>query len=213
MKNLLLFLSLCLLTNIYAQQPDLQQRYESAIAHLNGQLVGERVFNQHIDVHWFPDNSGAWYVHESPDKKEYRKVSLSDLEVSVLFDHERLAEALGELMGEEITASDLPISRLQYESTDEWELWVKGQHLSLHPKTMKLTKIEEEGNSWNRGESESPNGTWTVFPKDHNLFVKPTEGGAEQALTTAGKKDYDYASWYGWGDILEGENADNPEHF
>lgn len=213
MKNLLLFLSLCFLTNLQAQQPDLQQRYESAIAHLNSQLVGERVFNQHIDIHWFPDNSGAWYVHESPDEKAYRKVSLPGLEISVLFDHERLARALSELLEEDIAATDLPIARLQYESADELEFWVKDKHLSLNPKTMELTEMEEGDNSWNRRESESPEGAWTVFPKDHNLFVKPTAGGAERALTTAGKKDYDYASWYGWGDILEGENADNPEHF
>ncbi len=32
-------------------------------------------------------------------------------------------------------------------------------------------------------------------------------------LSSSGKKDYEYASFYGWYDIMEGENGERPEQF
>ncbi|MCH5599987.1 DPP IV N-terminal domain-containing protein [Niabella ginsengisoli] len=62
-------------------------------------------------------------------------------------------------------------------------------------------------------ESESPDKAWTAFVKDYNLFIKKTGSGAEKQLSFDGAKNYEYASYYGWGEIIEGENGDRPEHF
>lgn len=213
MKKLIVLLCLGILVNLQAQAPELAQRYESAIAHLNNQLVGQKVFNQHIDLHWFPDNSGAWYVFESPGKKAYLKVRFADRKIAPLFDHETLARKLTKLLEDEIRADDLPLDRLDYESETALFFRVGNQLFHLDLTSMELKPQAAEENSGNPQKSDSPDGAWTVFPKNHNLYLRSNESQTERALTTAGKKNFDYASWYGWGDILEGENAENPEHF
>ena len=47
----------------------------------------------------------------------------------------------------------------------------------------------------------------------HNLFVRSTATGVVRQLSTAGMKDYDYASYYEWGEIMVGENGTRPQHF
>lgn len=42
--------------------------------------------------------------------------------------------------------------------------------------------------------------------------VNPKAGAVRQ-LSTLGKKDYEYASYYGWSDIMEGEGGERPKRF
>jgi dipeptidyl-peptidase-4 len=43
-----------------------------------------------------------------------------------------------------------------------------------------------------RRSPQSPDGTWTAFVKEHNVFVRPTAGGAEFQLSQDGKADDAY---------------------
>jgi dipeptidyl-peptidase-4 len=52
-----------------------------------------------------------------------------------------------------------------------------------------------------------------VFAKNHNLYLRDSQTGEERQLSTDGERGYEYASWYGWADIMEGEEAQRPEHF
>ena len=49
--------------------------------------------------------------------------------------------------------------------------------------------------------------------QNYNLYIKSVETGALKQLSTDGFKNYEYASWYGWGEIMEGENGERPPHF
>ena len=59
----------------------------------------------------------------------------------------------------------------------------------------------------------SPDGKWLAYTKDYNLYVKSTSSNKEYKLTNDGQKGYEYATWYGWDDIIEGENGERPPHF
>ncbi|MEZ4775609.1 MAG: prolyl oligopeptidase family serine peptidase [Bacteroidia bacterium] len=61
--------------------------------------------------------------------------------------------------------------------------------------------------------SRSPDGKWLAFARDFNLFVRNTETGEEIALSTAGKKNYEYGATYGWFDLMEGETENRPQNF
>ncbi|HKK75107.1 MAG TPA: prolyl oligopeptidase family serine peptidase [Saprospiraceae bacterium] len=213
MKKLFLLLCLCSFHYLCAQQPELAQRYERAISHLNSQLVGKQVFNQHIDIHWFPDHDGAWYLHESPGKKEYLKFTFPDPTPAVLFDHAQLASLLSDVLGEEVDADDLPISRLDYESDGELSFWVQGKSYQLDVKKMELRPQVSDETSGDRRQRKSPDDKWMAYSKNYNLYLKNLETGKERQMTTDGARLYTYGSWYGWGDILEGENAERPENF
>ncbi|MGB7394602.1 MAG: prolyl oligopeptidase family serine peptidase, partial [Pricia sp.] len=61
--------------------------------------------------------------------------------------------------------------------------------------------------------SESPDGQWITFVKDHNLFIKSTETGEEHQLSHDGEKNYEYAQPYGWYETIKGESGDRPKSF
>ena len=48
---------------------------------------------------------------------------------------------------------------------------------------------------------------------NYNLYLKSTETGKEYQLSNKGEKYFEYASYVGWADIMEGENGDRPEKF
>ena len=59
----------------------------------------------------------------------------------------------------------------------------------------------------------SPDGQWAAFAKNYNLYIRNISTGQEYQLSKDGKKHYEYASYYGWYDKMEGENGDRPERF
>src|SRR5690606_2115518 len=67
--------------------------------------------------------------------------------------------------------------------------------------------------SRDRSVSISPDGNWKAYVKNYNLFVENLETGEEIQLSYDGKKDYEYASSWGWSDMVHGENGVRPEHF
>jgi dipeptidyl-peptidase-4 len=73
-----------------------------------------------------------------------------------------------------------------------------------------LTKPREKENPT---EEKSPDGKWLAYADQHNLYVKSTATGTIRQLSKAGAKDYDYASYYEWGEIIVGENGTRPPHF
>jgi dipeptidyl-peptidase 4 len=60
-------------------------------------------------------------------------------------------------------------------------------------------------------ESTSPDGNWIAYNKDYNLYIKSTKDGAVRQITFDGKRFYEYGTYYGWSDIIEGENGQRPE--
>ena len=88
------------------------------------------------------------------------------------------------------------------------------EQYALNLKSYKLKKNEQEPTeSENQYETKSPDGKWIAFSKDYNLYIKSTENNEEYQLSFDGKKDYEYASWYGWYDKMEGENGERPKRF
>ncbi len=49
-----------------------------------------------------------------------------------------------------------------------------------------------------RSGSRSPDGQWTAFVKDHNVYLRAAEGGEEFALSTDGKPDKRYEGRFYW---------------
>jgi hypothetical protein len=126
----------------------------------------------------------------------------------LFFDHELVANSLSALINEPIIATALPFSSLQFPEEGNPRFRVKGKTYSIDLSSSNVTEFQLETATRNQFESTSPDGKWTAYSKDYNLFIKSTETEEVFQLSTEGEKNYEYASSYGWGDMIEGENGD-----
>ncbi len=207
------FLLFLLFVNlVHAQEEMDAEAYTRAVGFLNENLINKKVFNLHIEPHWFADSSGLWYEFHSPSGKKYLQIDLPGLDRSEMFDHETLARILTDSLGKDIDPLDLPLYDIERRSADRITFRVEGKEYLLNTKTNELNQLvrdEEEDSE----EIRSHNGEWEAFAKDYNLFVRSTETGKEKQLSHNGRKGYEYATWYGWSDIMEGEGGQRPPHF
>ena len=210
MKPVLLFLVLAIFirATLSGQEKISLERYDRAIGFLWDNVNNKKAFNLHIQPNWFPDSTGMWYEWHSEKEKQFHKITLPDLKKSAFFDQERLASVLTDSLGEEMKANSLPISKLTYIDKNTIGFTVKGNKYSLDLAAYRLILSEPETKT---GEFEklSPDKKWIAFSMNHNLYIKSTSTGDTIQLSSSGAENYEYASWYGWGDIMEGENGRN----
>ena len=187
--------------------------YERANAFLWENINNKAVFNLRLTSDFFPDNTGLWYLDQSEDAKQFYRVGFNDFSKQPLFDHARLAGALQPLMSDTIRAQNLPFNRISYISPDSLAFSVKGQRYTLDLNTYRVQAEDRPERRWDPLRSTSPDGQWMAFANDYNLFLKSTEKGDVFQLSNQGYKGYEYGTYYGWGDLIEGENGKRPEQF
>ena len=211
MKNCrLLFIGVIFVTQLYAQQIT-RQDYARAVSFLMSNLNNKKVFNVNTQFNWFADSSGLSFVSQSPESRQFNKVDLKKMKVEKLFDHERLAKLLTDSLKKEIKPTELPINTVTYVDKTHLEFNAGGNDylLDLTNYSLSLKKKEESDPM----EQKSPDGRWIAYSKDYNLYIKSTTGTQVKQLSREGVKNYEYASWYGWGELIEGENGERPAHF
>ncbi len=210
----LVFLPLALLwlSPGHSQNALTRADYERATGFLWNNIINKKAFRLWVNANWFPDSTGFWYLDQTRDGKTYTRVSFQKPEKMPLFDHERLARLLTDSLGETFEAADLPLSGVEYADPRRLLFNCKGKRWRLNTRDYQLRQ-EPQAKPEPENEAVSPDGKWTAFTRDYNLYLRSTETGEVRQLSTSGKKHYEYASYYGWGDIMEGEGGERPEHF
>ena len=196
----------------FGQEPITIDDYNRSVSYLYENLIDKKVFNLNIRANWFPDSSGLWYKTQSIDDKKYFKITFPDLEKSELFDHQMVSKVLSDSVGVEIKSNDISFSRIEYKSPDELLISIKDKTYLLNVKKSTLSTPPQKEKK-NDKEILSPDKKWLAYAKDYNLFIKSASNEENKQLSTSGVKGYEYATWYGWGDIMEGENGERPENF
>ncbi len=186
--------------------------YNRAVGFMHENLNNKKVFNTHIQPNWFSDSTGVWYINQSPDNKKYLKVTFPDQVQSDLFDHQKLSLILTDSLDIDVKANDLPISKIDYKSPTELKITAKGKTFLLNTDTY-LVNTAPKSEETNENEKASADNKWVAYTKDYNLYIKSTETDKVKQLSKAGEKGHEYATWYGWDDIMEGENGERPKHF
>lgn len=206
--------TLMLLSTSSKAQNISQEDYTRALSFMYDNYNNKTVFNLQTKVNWFKDGSGIWFVDYSKNNKTYKTVNFKNYKVVDLFNHEKLAIALNKLGDDTLKSIDLPISNIKRLKDGNLDLSFKGKTYTLDLKAYDLQLKEDKHQQKNNEfESKSPDGRWLAYSENYNLFVKSTETNISYQLSFDGKKDYEYATYYGWGDIMEGENAERPKHF
>lgn len=199
---------LCILS-VQAQQIT-KDDYKRAVSFIHDNYNNKTAFNLFTSVNWFEDNSGVWFIDYSKGSKRYKTVDFKKGNVVDLFNHEKLANILGKLFNVELKPNELVLSNFQrIDKGFSFKFNKKTYLYDLKTYDLKEKKQIEE----NSFEKKSPDGKWIAYTENYNLFIKSTETNKSHQLSFNGKKDYEYATYYGWFDILEGENAKRPKHF
>lgn len=198
--------------HIYSQELT-KEDYARAVSFMNDNYNNKTVFNLFTDVHWFENKEGLWFVDYSKHGKMFKTVSLKNYKINSLFDHQKMARSLSSVLNDTINAADIPFETIE-EEDDHLIGFIKGKQYILDIKNNTITPVsKKEKIDKNEFESKSPNGKWIAFARDYNLFIKSTQTNEEHQLSFDGKKNFEYATWYGWYDTIEGENGILPKHF
>ena len=187
--------------------------YKRAISYLYANYNNKKVFNLNTQVNWYKDKTGFWFQDYSEEGTLYKTMDLKKYGIALLFDHSRVAKALNEFSKKETNANRLDIYDIEKPKEGQLSFAHDGKSYTLNLLTYKLTVNEEKEEEENRFESKSPDGEWIAYTKDYNLFIKSTKTEEKHQLSFDGKKNYEYGTWYGWYDKMEGENGDRPERF
>ncbi len=209
-KSVFFLFSLLILTNAYSQQPG-KQDYARAVSFLSNNLVNKKVFNANIQYNWFGDSTGVSFLSQTKEGKIFKKIDWKKMQVEDMFDHARLAKLLSDSLKKEFKATDLPFTTFRYIDKSHIEFNAQGKDYSLDLNSYSITAKKRD--AFNPMERKSPDGKWIAFNKGYNLYIKSTATGEVKQLSTAGTKNYEYASFYGWGELIEGENGERPPHF
>ncbi|TXD60264.1 prolyl oligopeptidase family serine peptidase [Polaribacter sp. IC066] len=210
----LLFVGLVLASCSNTKTEITQQDYKNAVSFMYENYGNKTAFNLYTSVSWFDDESGIWFVDYSKENKTYNKVDFKNSsKVEELFDHAKLAGALNKIEEVAVTENDLVLTNIE-KVANGLSFTFKAKNYIVDLTSYEITEEKkEEEKKQSEFESKSPDGKWTAYVNNYNLFIKSTKTKRKYQLSFNGKKGYEYASWYGWADIMKGENGDRPKHF
>jgi dipeptidyl-peptidase 4 len=209
MKKIISFIILILLVYTSISQTITKSDYARAVGFLPQNLNGKKMFNINVQSAWAADSSGLLFVTQNKESKQFNKIDLRNMQAGLLFDHERLAKLLTDSLKSQVRPINLPFNTARYIDKNTISFNAGGKVYKLDLTTYRLSQDARQ----NDMESTSPDGKWVAYSENCNLYIKSISTGQVKQLSTAGFKNYEYASWYGWGDIIEGENGERPKRF
>ncbi|MBX2874926.1 MAG: prolyl oligopeptidase family serine peptidase [Saprospiraceae bacterium] len=200
------------LSNARSQSIALED-YERAVSFLWSNVENKTAFNLQIQPHWLPDSTGFWWINHSPNSKEYRYATFTEANAKPLFDHARLATALQSKFRKRFDPKNLVLNDVEKPSTQIIRFTVEGTRFELNVDNYSIVEHKENKKVASPYESTSPDGKWVAYTENYNLFIRSTETGAVHQLSKNGRKNYEYGSYYGWFDKMEGEGGERPRRF
>ena len=164
-------------------------RAESFLAAATSPLV----LGASVQPNWLPGGR-FWYRNTIPGGAEFILVDPSTRTREPAFDHERLAAALSSATDTTYSPLTLPFRTFELDpSADALTTRVRDDRLrcDLRAYTCATTDPTRPRDP---NAIPSPDGTKAAFIRDHNLWLRDLETGAETPLTTDGIEDYSYAT-------------------
>jgi len=200
-----------LVTAITAAQGPTREDYKRAVAYQWGNLVNKKIFNAHVQPIWFDDSTGLGFISQDKSRKLFQKFLWKQNKIEPWFDQERLAKVLSDTTKTTLKANDLAIQALRYIDKTRVGFSLQGKSYELDLQTYTLKQINPE--TQNEWESLSPDSQYVAYTDQYNLYVKSKKDGSVKRLSKNGTRHYEYGTYYGWSDIIEGEDGERPRRF
>nr|WP_246623682.1 DPP IV N-terminal domain-containing protein [Sphingomonas colocasiae] len=171
------------------ERPDLAPAERFTFDRITGTVA-----NADIVTHWIAGKDSLWYKRtDANGDKAFVLVDAASGRAKPAFDHALLARGLSATLQRPVAANALPFDDFRY-SADGKSLAIDVGGKRLRCAIVKGTCDTLPSAA---GESVSPDGRWIAFVRDHNLWVRPADGGEAFALTTDGIRDHAYAGTSG----------------
>lgn len=161
------------------------------------------VFNNNVRANWIDDTDNFWYTINTRKGKEFLIVNTESKTKEAAFDHDVLAEKISNLLDTVYDPYKLPFNRITFKKDQRIEFMLERKTYSFDKATSELTEIEKEDRV--KGE-KSPDGKWTAYVKNHNLFIQNLDSKKEIQLSWDGIEKYEYAHSYSWYNLFDVAN-------
>ncbi|MCV6628892.1 MAG: S9 family peptidase [Flavobacteriaceae bacterium] len=189
------------------------KNYTNAVQYMYANYHNKTAFHLYTKVNWFEDGSGFWYLKHTKTSKTIYWADHQRRSVQKLIDLSDLKDAFAR-QDSLLSLDEFVPKDIVPKGKSKWEISYRGNRYVLDAKRKRVQQLEKkELQKNNPNQSLSPDGKYVAFVKDYNLYVREIATAKEFALTTDGRKGFEYATWYGWYDLIEGENGDRPPHF
>ena len=145
-----------------------------------------------VNATWLPGDR-LWYRNQTADGSQFIMVDAAKATRAPAFDHAAVAKALTAAMGKPVNAQRFPFTQITF-TADGRSFWFDsdGKRWTCDLQGTKCASGDRPGTVPNS--VLSPDGKLAAFIRDHNLWVRNVETGADTQLTTDGVKDYGYAT-------------------
>ncbi len=200
--NTLAWLSLCAATLIAQGTKSDYERADNL-----RKLTENRVFKTKIKPNWTADGSRFWYHNELADgAHEFVLVEPASGTRQPAFDHQKLAETLGQATSKDQRATHLPFKQISLDQDPSVRFDALGKKWKWNRKTQKLEEAKDEpkpASKQNPKKNESPKQpaperTWDAFVKDHNVFLRDKKTGEETQVSSDGTAEHHYTNRMHW---------------
>jgi dipeptidyl aminopeptidase/acylaminoacyl peptidase len=174
------------------------------------QQPAARVTKERIAPHWFAGNSRFWYRNDlRRGAREFVVVDAERGTRAAAFDHTALAAGLSKAAGKEVAPDRLPFDSIEFvEDAAAIRFTVDETTWKCDLKTYECTKTERAAGDAGRPEPDesrrrarrgppnpsprSPDGKWTAFIRNDNVWIRAEEGGREFELSRDGREGLGY---------------------
>ena len=178
---------------------------------LREKFGAKQVYYANVAPQWIDGTHQFWYVRETPEGRIYVVVDADKKSRKNLFDHQKLATALSQASGKEVKADALQPQRLRVNRTLDTLQFVFANHRYMY--AVKKNQLTDGGalptppkqKHWMEVDDEkggapvtSPDGQWSAYIKNDNIYVKELATGKEKALSKDGTLSNYYSSYIQW---------------
>ncbi len=157
-----------------------------------------------VRANWLKDADIFWYRYKTSDGVNFYLVDAQKQKKEYLFDRNYLAAELAKITHRAYNEKELPVSGIEFSKKKDYFSFMidslkfryrmSDRHVSLVDTLHKKAEKEKLVNK--RWANFSPDSSWVVFAKNHNLFIMKTHDSdsVEIKLTEDGERWYSYAS-------------------
>lgn len=184
--------------------------YRRAYA-LRDKYSASKVYYSGVRPSWIARTDSFWYVRNTPEGRVYVVVDAGTQQRTDLFNHKALVEALAKATGKDVKPGALYLDRLSVDkaggclnfvfNNHNWRYNIAGD--GRLDDCGELPKVKQR--HWMEVDDEtdaepvaSPDGRYTAFVRENNIWVRETATGKERQLSVDGTLGNYYSAYIRW---------------
>lgn len=184
--------------------------YRRAYA-LRDKYSASKIYYSGVRPSWIARTDSFWYVRNTPEGRVYVVVDAGTQQRTDLFNHKALAEALAKATGKDVKPGALYLDRLSVDKAEGCLNFVFNNHNWRYniagdgklDDCGELPKVKQR--HWMEVDDEkdaepvaSPDGRYTAFVRENNIWVRETVTGKERQLSVDGTLGNYYSAYIRW---------------